>query len=53
MKKIFHCEGYQTLEQVTQRGGGVSILGDTQSLTGHSPEQPAAVDPALSRGWLD
>ncbi|KAK4820477.1 LOW QUALITY PROTEIN: hypothetical protein QYF61_027938, partial [Mycteria americana] len=42
--------GDRALEQVSQRGCGVSILGDIQNLTGCSPEQPAAVDLALSRG---
>lgn len=38
------------LEQVTQRGFGVSILEeDDQSLTGHGPEQLALVHPAVSR----
>lgn len=31
-------------------GCGVSILGVTQNLTGHSPEQAVVADPALSRG---
>lgn len=52
-RKFFCCEGYQTLEQFTQRCGGVSSLGNIQSLIGHSLEQPAAVSPALRRGWLD
>lgn len=29
---------------------GVSVLGDTHNLMGHSPEQSALVDPALGRG---
>jgi len=29
---------------------GVSVLGDTRNLTGHSPEQPALVALALRRG---
>ena len=44
------CEGSQTVEQVAQRGCGLSIFGDTQNLTGHGPGQPAVADPALSRG---
>lgn len=27
------------------------MFADTQNLTGHSPEQPAIVDPVLSRAW--
>lgn len=37
------------LEQVTQRGLAVSILEDSQSLTGCGPEQLALLHPALSR----
>jgi len=45
---FFFCsKGGQT--EVAQRGCGVSILGDTQNLTGHGPNQPAVGDPALSR----
>lgn len=31
-----------------QWGGVISVIGDTQNLTGHDPEQPALVGPALS-----
>ena len=34
---FFHCESDQA---VAQRGGGVSIPGDIQKLSGHSPEPP-------------
>ena len=34
----FYNEHGQTLEEVTQRGYGVSILADTQNLTDHGPE---------------
>lgn len=40
------------LEQVTQRGYGISVLGHIQNSTGHGPEQPFVADPALSRGVL-
>jgi len=49
-KKLFPCEGSQTLEQVAQKGCEVSILGDTPNSTGHSPQQPALVHPTLSKG---
>lgn len=39
-----------TLEQVTQGGCGVSILGDSQSLIRHSPGQPVLTDSALNKG---
>lgn len=42
---MFHCECVQTLEQVSQRVSGVSVLGDAQNC---GPEQPAVVGPALS-----
>jgi len=32
--------GSATLNQVVQRGCGISTLGDTQNLIGHSPEPP-------------
>ena len=38
---FFYCEGGQALEQVAQRGCGVSILGEVQKLTGRSPGQMA------------
>lgn len=49
----FHYfEDAQTLEKAAQRGCGVFMLGHIQNPTGHSPEQAAVVDPALSRaGW--
>lgn len=34
---IFECD----LEQIIQGCYGVSIIGDTQTLSGHGPEQPA------------
>lgn len=37
------------LEQVAQRGCGVSMLRDIKSLTRHCPAQPALADPTLSR----
>lgn len=43
---LFSYEGGQTLEQVACRGSRVSICGDTQNPTRHSPEHPALVDPA-------
>ena len=36
-----NSRGDQTLEQVAQSGCELSICGDTQSLTGHSPGQPS------------
>ena len=34
------------LDQVSQRGYGDYILGDTRNRTGHSSGQPALADPA-------
>ena len=42
--KHFHHEGMQILEQVAQRGRGISILGDTKSPTGRGPEHPIQLD---------
>lgn len=38
------------LEQIVQRCCGVSILGDIQNLSGHSPEKPSPVGPLLNKG---
>lgn len=38
------------VEQVVQRGCGVSVLGDTKNLKAHEPEQRALANPALVRG---
>lgn len=49
-----HCECGQTLEQAVQKVYIVSIFGCIKKQTGHSSEQLALVDPALSRrGGLD
>lgn len=37
---FFYCQSCSTLEKVAQRGCRVSILGDTQKLSGHHPRQP-------------
>lgn len=42
---LYHCEDDQTRGQVAQRGGTVSILGNTQKSFGHGPGQPAIDDP--------
>lgn len=41
---FFKCRGGQTLEWFSQRGYGVSILGDIQAVNG--PRQPAPDCPA-------
>jgi len=46
-KSFFYSESDQTLEQVAQRGCGVSIIGNSHNLNGHSPEQPGLADSAL------
>lgn len=46
-RKLFYCKGSQTLEEVAQRGGRVSLLGYTQNPTGHGPKQPAVAEPVL------
>lgn len=43
--------GKTSEEQFAQRVGKVSILSNTQNITGHSPEQAALVDPTLIRGF--
>lgn len=45
------CEGGQTLEQVAERGCGVSDLADIQNMSGH--EQPYLADPTQSGAGLD
>lgn len=49
-KNWFYCKCDQTLEQVAQKGCGISILADLQTPSGHDPGQAALADPALSRG---
>lgn len=39
-KMPFLCEGYQRVDQVSLRGDGVSISGDTQKPTGNGPGLP-------------
>lgn len=41
----FYCEGDVTLDQVSQKGCGVPILGDIQNLTRHGPGQAAFAGP--------
>ena len=43
---FFHCEHDQALEQIAEGGCGVSICGDIQKPTGHSPGQLALGGPA-------
>lgn len=43
---LFHCESERALAKDEQRGCGVSILGDIQKQSGHSPGQPTLGDPA-------
>jgi len=43
IRKIFYCEDNCTLEEVAPSSCGVSILGDSENLSGHSPDQPALV----------
>ena len=45
---FFKCECGQTVEQVVQRGCGVSICGDTQKPSRHGPGQLAVADLACA-----
>lgn len=50
---VISCnEDSQMLEQVAQRGCGVSFPGNTQNLLGCGPMQPALGEPALAGGWM-
>lgn len=49
-KKQFYFEDDPTLQQVVQYGCGSSIFRDTQNSSGHCPNQPVVVDPAVTRG---
>lgn len=44
-------KGDHPQEQVAQRSCGVFILGDTQTLAWHLPEQPALANVDLSKAW--
>lgn len=47
---LIYYQGGQTREQVAQRGCGVTIPGNIENPTQHSPGQTAPADPALNRG---
>lgn len=47
-----YCKSGQTPEQVAHRRCRVSTLEDIPNTTGHGPEQPARVYPALSKAGL-
>jgi len=47
---LFSCESGQALEQLAQRGYGISISGDIQNLTGCRSGQSTLADPALRKG---
>ena len=49
-EELLHSEGDGALEQVAQRGCGVSFSRDTQNPPGQGPVQPAVGDPASSGG---
>jgi len=51
-EELLPSEGDGALEQVAQRGCGVSFAEDAQNLPGQGPVQPAVGDPA-SAGGLD
>lgn len=51
MNNIFFWEDGRVLEQLAQGSCGVSILGDSQNLTGHSHGQPAVEGRALNEDW--
>jgi len=44
-KTCLYCEGGQTVEEVAQKGCGISVFGDTQHPAGHGPGQSALCDP--------
>jgi len=48
MEKNYH-EGSQRLEQVTQGGCGMSVIGSIQDLTGHNFGKPHPIRSVLSR----
>lgn len=44
-KEIIYCESYKSLDEVVQRGCGVSCYRDIQGPSSHYPVQPALVEP--------
>jgi len=51
-RKFHHSMDDGALEQVAQRGCGISFSGDIQDLPGRGPVQPAVGEPSLA-GKLD
>ena len=47
---FFNHESDQIWDQVDQRACVTPATGGAQDLTGHSPDQPDVIEPALSRG---
>ena len=50
LEELLHSEGDGALEQVAERGCGVSFSGDIQNLPGRGRVQPAVGDPASAGG---
>ena len=50
-EELLPSEGDGALAQAAQGGCRVSFSGDTQTLPGEGPVQPAVGDPASSGGW--
>lgn len=51
-KKLLSFEGARAMGQASQRGCGISLSGQIQSLPGCDPWQPTLDDPALAGGWI-
>lgn len=52
-RTLFYCGGDQAPAQLAQKGYGVSILADSQKVSGHGPRQLVLIILSIEWGGLD